>query len=172
MKHLIFFFGFLFFATVILATDKWPQEPKGFRGIDFGTNESTARKTLGIQCIDSEGNRLCGGPAKIGDVDITNTFLFLKDKLVQVSMTFDSDKFASIKAVFIEKYGEPMKVKKTTVQNQNGDNLEKESLAWESDKVMVFLTRYSSDLTRGLASIATQDWLDEVEKQQKGKGQN
>jgi hypothetical protein len=164
MKKLIFCLTFLFCVTAIFASEKWPQEPKGFRGIDFGSNESTATHKLGIQCVDSQGNRLCGGPSKIGDVDVTHTFLFAKDKLVQVSISFNPDSYESVKSMFIKNYGQPMKVKKTTLQDQQGANVEKESLAWEGDKVMVFITNYNANQTSGLASIATEEWLDQNEK--------
>jgi hypothetical protein len=165
MKQRIFCLAFLFCVSAIFASDKWPQEPKGFRGIDFGASEATAKQRLALQCIDSQGNRLCGGPSKIGDVDVKHTFLFAKDKLVQVSISFNSESYESVKSMFIKNYGQPMKAKKTTIQNQQGASVEKESLSWEGEKVMVFLTSYNANQTSGLASVATEDWLDQNARQ-------
>ncbi len=163
-------------ALAAFGSEKWPNEPKDFRGVPFGATEKEAVAKLGVNSRNCSANggdrRTCFVPRQtIGEVSTEEVYEFASDKLVNVIVGFHSDQFSYLRDVFVKKYGEPTKVEKTPVKTNAGAEFENEELVWIGDSKVVSLRRYSGTITDGMATIADRAWsearMKEVEEAKK-----
>jgi hypothetical protein len=150
------------------------KSPRSFRGVDFGSNESTASKVLGqLKCqgqkIGETGARICTPSEKnrlmkIDDVIVRDTYCFVEDKLVRVvinplryndpTLAEPNPQLDSVLAAFRERYGTPTLIlRKETPQNGRWSTFQ-----WMDDKLRVTIL---GDGLGGFADaeIVTAEWL-------------
>ena len=77
---------------------------------------------------------------------------------IRVFFSFGSDDFSFIKAVFLEKYGEPTKSASIPVKNRMGAEFLNEELIWDGPNILLKLEKYSSTVTEGRASFTVKSY--------------
>lgn len=160
----------------------WVNEPDGYRGLKWGASVGAAAEVLDSAemclCIygtddnsvckpkpekDPEkipSRRVCFTTFDVGPVKVKDQITFVNDALAAVSMTFDTDDYERIRAIFIEKYGEPASREASEVHNRMGAAFQQEELDWKGQTVVVSLSRFGSKLTQGAAYITTSVYRD------------
>jgi hypothetical protein len=141
------------------------DEPSDFRGVPWGASVETVKEKIPeMSCYESVA---CSGDLWVGTVK-TYTRLLLRDGgLDAVIVAFPASDFATIKPIFIERYGQPTSTSTPEFQTKAGTRFENEVLLWVGKKVHVSLRRYGDSLTFGTGRIHTKAGLDEVERQLK-----
>lgn len=108
----------------------------------------------------SKEHDLCSQSFKIGAITTEQAFLFVKDKFVQVNLSFDSDVFTALRDIFVERYGPPTESRTEPVQTKSGSTFENTVVVWIGEKVNARIQRYSDTINKGSASIYHQAWGD------------
>jgi len=117
-----------------------------------------------------EGGTLCDARHRIADVDVRETWKFdEKSRLVMVSFSFESRGYQTLRDVFVEKFGQPHSAKTEIVQNLMNAQFENENLSWHGVGSHVTLSRYGSNLTKGLAFFFTAVEFEAWTKREAGK---
>lgn len=172
--------GFAIVAALLLsaaaARAEWPLEPKDFRGVHFGASQAEATAVLknsagigvlqggkfgGWNCLD--GTR-CFVSAPIGRFTTDQDFTFYDDKFVQVKLTFATEAFDELRAIFIERYGPPTDERKAAVKTQAGGTFTNDVVTWSGERVIVRIERYFTSLDTGFAIVADRAWSEAEEK--------
>jgi hypothetical protein len=151
-------------AVRATASDSWPQEPSGFRGIPLGASEADVTKALAPvppSCMSFHGERSCGTQQQIGDVRAKEEFGFADDRLVTAMIRFPAKDFSYMRDLFVEKYGAPKTEQKPIVRTRAGVEYENDILAWEGDNISIMLRRFGSTMYEGGAMFVDKKWSDE-----------
>jgi hypothetical protein len=163
-----------FLLPVFRAAAAW-DEPSGFRGIPWGASmEVVQEKSPGLYCIDSaRRNRsdagTCAGQLAIGPTTPKVVVRFRSGGMDAVFLSFPTRDFATLRPIFVERYGEPTSTRTEELQNRMGAKFENEILEWSGEKVYILLQRYGSEITDGLATIRTRAGFDEEVSQRMKK---
>ncbi len=138
--------------TIVLVAmpaiaEAW-NEPDGFRGLPWGTRESRIRLESGwAGCDDlrdrSMADRVCVVRSELGPAEI-RAFLFLRqaEGLQSVFFTFDPTHYDAVRAIFLERYGEPTRRLPGRVRNLYGVERDTEELQWIGQRASVSLRKY------------------------------
>jgi hypothetical protein len=168
----------------------WPQEPKAYRGIEWGAPYSKADATVGRfdscrcagkACPDQQRpatdgepplpppndtiNRVCTSHVRLGDVSVMERFIFERGKLAAVSMDFSSSDYDALKAAFLSTYGAPARVEAHEVTNGVGEKLKNESLVWRGPNAGLTLSRLGDSTRYGAATLSTRVYADRLERE-------
>jgi len=111
-------------AVVLLLAEPvqpWPQEPTTYRGLPWGSTIDAAKKALGGwdgRCFKlkppNAPTEACSSHLDVADVRVTDILSFSPEGgLASVLMDFDSKDYGTMRATFIEKYGQPTKIETT-----------------------------------------------------------
>lgn len=184
--------------TPAAAPKPWQQEPSSYRGIPWGAApsalvphlEATETGRRGDDFRFIAGKCLCDGgsecPAKkimdppppqrhcfskieVGGVVLTETWTFLVDRLAGVNLTFDSGDYRTMRAMFVERYGEPSKTETTQFKTRGGLEAANEELSWDGPTAVVRLENYGGSIREGQANVMTHALVDEMAKVNKEK---
>jgi hypothetical protein len=177
-------------TTTAAASDKWPLEPKDFRGVPFGasvadmrviivpapnspvncagdmlTNKDLLRRlTPAMQEAGASMFRLkntCTQLFSIGGVSTKQEFVFHEDKLVQVDLSFASAAFDKLRDIFTIRYGPPTESHTEPIRTKSGSSFENSVSVWVGQKVTVRLQQFSETIDGGSALIIDNLWGEE-----------
>ena len=135
------------------ASDKWPQEPNGFKGVAFGASAADLQKVIHARCTGTKEIRSCFTREiqPFNWVDL----VFRGDHLARVVAEIPSADFDSIRSLFIEKYGPPHTETHEPVQNLMGAQYDNVILRWMGDGINITLKRFGETLTEGAVIFVT-----------------
>jgi hypothetical protein len=97
-------------VTAAASAVHWPLEPKDFRGVPFGASLKQTEKILRLYCSSDKRTKIgvcLDRYFAIGPVTTQNVFEFDADRLVRIRLSFPSSSFATLRDIFIERYGQP-----------------------------------------------------------------
>ena len=116
------------------VTSGW-DEPAGFRDIPWGAPPATVKRAL----PDFSCSTTCSGHLMIGEIRVFTLIGFETGGMNLVTLLFPANSFNKMKAIFIERYGQPLLHHNETVQNRMGAQFENEILEWNGQKVVILL---------------------------------
>ena len=165
---IVFAIALLVVSDVAHAGDrqspKWRQEPKDYRGIPFGASEADVASKLklnaAVACLLMGEQRGCIHHTSIDDVKAMEVFQFEEDQLVQVFISFKADRYAKLRDLFIERYGQPAETWTEPYETVGGGDHTTEILEWHGDKMIVHIEQFGPSLHEGTAVIATREWFE------------
>ena len=170
-------------ALVAAPTLAW-DEPDSFLGIKWGDAPEAGQAAIKERNgrTDCKAGTYVGGPQthcfawlNLGTVPLSGNLRFTTEGFVWAFGGFPSNQYTALRAMFVEKYGEPTSTKEAELSNRVGGRFTNESLVWHGDKVIIRLSRYGSKITDGLFEVITRAEDDKRTErmkalQQKGKG--
>lgn len=161
--------------VLLLAGMAWEKEPDGYRGLAWGAQVTEApflAEITGCWCEPggmcqptvrpggtAPESRTCFSSVQVGPVPIKDTLLFHGDALEAAVWSFDSRIYEPLRDIYLEKYGPPTTRETKAVQNRMGATFEDETLTWTGARVTVTISRYAGTLTKGAASLMTNERL-------------
>lgn len=157
-------------ASTTASKATW-NEPEEFRGLKFGQD---LRKVLRSCPSNWDGKSRCYsklsqhadlpgdhfvlynfGP--IGGVWIAARATQIQNRLVKISLEFQSKDFEQLRKIFIERYGAPTHEDEKEVTNPLGARFRKRTTWWEGKRLTIFLGERSHRIDYGLANYSTPD---------------
>lgn len=160
--HLGRYVALLLLVAVTASADDWPLEPKDFRGVPFGASIKQTEKALRLHCSADKKTKIgvcLDRYFAIGPVTTMNVFEFDADRLVRVRLTFPASSFATLRDIFIERYGQPTATETQPVRTNAGVEYQNEVLIWTGAAIDARLQKYSGTVTEGEAFLVDQVWL-------------
>jgi hypothetical protein len=97
-----------------------------------------------------------------------NCILVIDGKAEGMHLTYDNKGYSRVKAMFIEKYGNPTKFQFDEYRNNYGNKIKGEVLLWEGKKLFIVLREYADRLDLSIVRVETNYYF-EHEKQLKQK---
>ena len=161
-------------ATPALA---W-NEPDSISGVRWGATQEDLRVQLqrAGETVRCDSPELCvSRRASFGAVPVDITYLFPKDgKLEMAIVTFKAPDYRKLRAVFVERYGEPMSPREEPF-GRGCARPTNEILEWSGERVVIDLRHFASNnegrVTIMLKSMRERDTVDgSLEKAQKEQG--
>jgi len=157
------------------------NEPDGFRGLPWGASEQAAATKIDKDFCEAypdnerfRGDRWCVQAFELGAIRISAIYKFRRNHFVRVDLRFESNRFAEVLSIFVERYGRPTSEQRQMVQNRMGAQFENHIVTWEGPKIVINAQRYGADLNEGSATLQTQEELKEgtrlYQNQLKGAG--
>ncbi len=162
----------LVIITVLLASSAlaW-NEPDGFRGLRFGSDESKATQELTeLQCDTRPADimrrtgfpeRYCSTRLDVGDVKLMCQLEFRTGRLVEVHLNFSPHEYEIMEQTFIERYGSPTKITEQPIKTLGGLTTTNRIISWVGRRVVITLTRYWGSLDLAKAMLSTVQELEE-----------
>jgi hypothetical protein len=146
-------------ALAILLTLATPalawNEPDSISGVRWGATQGDLRVQLqrAGETVRCDSPELCVNlRASFGSVPVDIKYIFPKDgKLEMVILTFRPADYRKLRAVFVERYGEPMSAR----EEAYGSGCMKptnEIVEWSGERVVMDLRRFAS-MSEGRATI-------------------
>jgi hypothetical protein len=171
MKKLLLLVVFaLLMVTSASGSEKWPNEPKEFRGVPFGSSQSAMREKFDPgRCVGRPNDVCLNHAQRIGEAATDEVYSFEADRFVDVYITFASGRYEYLRDIFVEKYGAPTDTKKTLVKTPGGAEFENERLTWFGDSVMVDIERFGRTVTKGTAHLSDRAWMERSAKEREEK---
>lgn len=137
-----------------------PREPDSFLGVNFLDPEEQAKSALNFNQCGFEmrqltpeqkqntppdkwfepNTRYCTATLELNNWQVIARFRFINDRLVQVSGTFEPDKFDGIKKYFEEKYGPATMFRQSDTVGAKGEHHVAESAAWKGKRTSLIMT--------------------------------
>jgi hypothetical protein len=136
----------------------WPEEPDGFKGIQFGWTEKQSKSVVHWArpgCFPFKGSRLCTMLIDGGGFTITAYFTFDANGFSMATGHFPSGNYEAVRDMFVAKYGEPHHADQSWVQNGMGATFQQEDLSWSGTHVHIALSRFGTTVTEGFFGIGT-----------------
>jgi hypothetical protein len=128
----------------------WPEEPEGFKGVQFGWTKDQAESVVHLPCLPAVNGKLfCNLIIDGGGFSLNARFIFEDTGLTQVFGKFPSENYQDVKEMFIAKYGKPHSATQSDVQNRMGATFRQEELLWIGKRVSIVLSRYGSTISDG-----------------------
>jgi hypothetical protein len=147
---------FVIVITLAMSSLAWGWEkPTGFRNIPWGTTMSQA-KALRVSLVQTHYQTYADS-IMIGQTKAALMLRFDSGGLDLFTLIFPSADYPTIKALFIERHGEPTQAKQSTVKNAMGASFENELLIWVGERTVIRLERYSGKITESFAVMATKE---------------
>ena len=163
---------------------RWAKEPDSYRGVrwDALVSEPEAHERLREMyclcdlpgkargpCMDYQGDptpatRTCAGKLTVGSIELDETWFFTLDRFAGAYLTFDSDDYDKLRAIFVERYGPPTQSADTPVQTRMGAKARNHILVWKGRRASITLQRYGDKITEGRALIGTHALMDRMQK--------
>lgn len=156
------YLAFLVLFAAPVGADDWPLEPKDFRGVPFGASLKQTEKALRLHCSSDKRTKVgvcLDRYFAIGPVMTQNVFEFDADRLVRVRLSFPSSSFATLRDIFIERYGQPTATETQPVRTNAGVEYQNETLIWTGTAIEVRLQKYAGTVAEGEAFLVDQVWL-------------
>jgi hypothetical protein len=125
----------------------WSQEPKSFRGVNFGmTHDEAMSKESWVSndCPKLIAEKFCSTNHMIGSISVTSN-LFFEPKLTSILVEFAPESFELMKTIFIEKYGSPHSDRYEVKKTGGSGELQDEVLMWRGSVVFVRLEKYAGN---------------------------
>jgi hypothetical protein len=138
------------------------NEPTGFRNIPWGTRPEVVRQHFpDFRCEqgikhDTIRNS-CRGDLKVGTIQVFAIIAYETGGMDSVSLHFTPEDFAEMKAIFIERYGQPTETSAEPVQNRMGAKFVNKILRWSGTVTSIRLEKYSTTITESIAILTTRD---------------
>ena len=173
MRHAIL--AFWLASGILFADSIWTKEPADFKGVPFNASESQARQTIHFEfCHDiPEGKRVCVYRIEVTEhYAIVCYFVFSHDRLETISGQFPSQYYEDVRKLFVDKYGDPMTNRQSTVQAHAGGTYEQEELLWQGQKVSLLLSRFGANVEHGSMTFLPTTTLVEQQKHEKEQKAN
>lgn len=157
-------------AIAFAQPEGWAREPTSFAGVLFGSSRAEVLAKLkpgGVELLGEEMySRL--------DLGLTTPlnlhWSFKKDKFTDVtSSSFHSSRgdFETVRAIFIEQYGQPVSTQVETVQNRAGAKFQNQILRWRGKTVAIMLMKYKGTLDDGFFIVGLLDSPEEAAERQR-----
>jgi hypothetical protein len=147
------------------------REPKAFRNVRWGATKAEAAAIIHFgesSCTDMSdfhpGETWCGSDFLMGNITATSNFVFVKDKLVQVIVSYYPSEFEYVKSVFVEKYGRPSSAAVVPIRTKAGVPYDNDMAVWKFPAVTIEMHRYGTTVERGATYFTLNSWIEE-EKQ-------
>ena len=143
----------------------WPQQPKEFRGLSFGTTEKEVSSKLKLEsfaCLAIEQQRTCIHHGSLGDVKATEIYTFDEDRLVQVHISFKPAQYLILRDQFVERYGKAAETWTEPFETVGGGDHTNEIHVWTGDKIVIQLEKFGPSTQESRAVIATREWYDKT----------
>lgn len=144
----------------------WPQEPKEFRGLPFGSatarDVSSKLKLESFACLEIEGQRTCLHHGSLGDVKVSEIYTFDEDRLVQVHISFKPEQYLLLQDQFVERYGKAAETWTEPFETVGGGDHTNEIHVWSGDRIVIQLEKFGPSTREGTAVIATREWYDKT----------
>ena len=139
------------------------NEPQDFRGAQFGAPMAEAWPILSGpvrasgRLVNScaAGSTHCFMTFMIGPVITNGTAIFRDGAFSGVDLRFKSGSYETLRAIFVERYGEPTARGTEEFKTKGGLTGQNEILDWKGEQVAIRLQTYSSTIEDGSASILT-----------------
>jgi hypothetical protein len=153
-------------------------DPDSFRGVPWRASEEETKKIHAergeyLSCV---AGRICyDSAAGIGPVRAHISFSFQDGQFTHALITFKPESFATLRRIFVERYGEPTSETEEPYQTKGGIKTTNPIVRWVGQRVWIEIRGYGGKITEGRASLMLRDEIDkgvrEREKAiQKGKG--
>ena len=144
----------------------WPQEPKEFQGLAFGTTEREVSSKLkvdaAIACLKIEEQRTCLHHGSVGDVKTSEIYTFDNDRLVQVHLSFKPNQYLLLRDLFVERYGKAGETWTEPFETVGGGDHTNEIHVWSGDRIVIQLEKFGPSIQEGTAVLATREWYDKT----------
>ena len=134
----------------------WPQEPDGFKGVQFGWTEKQAKSQMHWgrnACFLFKGRLGCKAAIDGGGFTIATRFNFDASGFIFATGDFPSEDYEAVRDMFIGKYGQPYNIAESEVQNRMGATFQQERLLWIGQRVEISMSRYGSTISEGFFMI-------------------
>jgi hypothetical protein len=117
-------------AVAPLCAQSWPEEPDGFKGVQFGADPKQARPALkAMGCSVPYRGHYCKAVIEGGGFVITGFLIFHDTGFIKASGSFPPENYEDMRAIFIKKYGNPHSARQSVLQNRLGASFQQEDLA-------------------------------------------
>ena len=152
-------------AGAALAWD----EPDAVRGLTWGASQEDLRRVAKDRgepaplCAPAPPHETCMTGGEIGSVRATIHYRFRDDKFVSTALGFLPTDFSLIRAIFVQRYGDPTKRREERFQTRSRLKATNPVLVWEGRKVMIQLRMYGRTLDAGLAEIVLRSEMDRLD---------
>lgn len=160
-------------ASVASVCFAW-NEPGGFRGLLFGSDESKARQEFaGLECGTRPADimrttgypeRYCSKIIEVGAVKLMCQLEFRAGKLVEIHLNFHPSEYEIMEETFTERYGSPTKTTEEPIKTRGGLEMTNRTAFWVGRRVIIRITRYWGSIDLSKATLST---TQEVEEQKR-----
>ena len=148
-------------ASVVSA---W-EEPTDFRGIPWGAKPDEVKQKLPALSCKKE----CHGYLMIGEIRAFTMILFDSGGMDAVSLSFPTERFSTMKDIFMARYGQPNHRNNEIIHNRLGAMFTNETLSWDGARVKIRLEQYGSRLTHSSAIFMTREHMRASDEQSRQK---
>jgi hypothetical protein len=164
----------LILALVPRSAYAW-EEPDSFVGIKWGATKEEAvvalrergmSITVPPTCDPGRtitGATLCRASVMVDTIVLTGTFRFTDQGFAHASIRFDPSRYPELRAMFVEKYGEPTSTSSKEIGTRSGARLANELLEWMGQKVVLRLERFGGRNTEGAGTVSLRSETDKDE---------
>lgn len=136
-----------------------------FKGVELGKTISPGIVTdkLGPECRLKEDKYSCYGDTTIAGYDAKVLVKMSKDQEVDViSVKFPSEGYEKIRNSLITKFGKPMEVDKTEIQNGMGAKFSQEKCYWKDQGSDMVLERFNRNINEGSLFMVSESYKKEA----------
>ncbi len=153
-----------------VAEPAWPKKPKEFRALTLGvsTEKEVASKLkldAAIMCLEIEGQRACLHHGSLGEVKVSETYIFEEDRLVRVHISFKPPQYLLLRDLFVERYGKAGETWTEPFETVGGGDHTNEVHLWTGNKLVIRLDKFGASTQEGAAMIVTREVYDRPEEE-------
>jgi hypothetical protein len=164
MKSLAMFAAVVMLSASTALAD-WPLEPKDFRGIPFpGASTADVAKKLGRKPRSCTAASCVDYGFKFDDVQVISLYGFKDDRLVTITLSFDSSSYDKVKGILIERYGPPTLVETIPIKTRMGVEYQNETILWAGEVIKVNLVQLAGSVDKSLVMLLDIEHMAELEK--------
>jgi hypothetical protein len=164
--------GFVLLAVIasagVVPTTHASNEPDGFRGVPWGTSEDALREKLGETSAHGVlwdrcglftnanrwiGDRFCAGAFPLAGVRMDAVYTFRRDRFTGVDMTFPSNDFETVAAIFRERFGAPTTAKEEVFTTKGGLKATNRIDEWIGPTIVIAIRQFGATIDQGPAAL-------------------
>jgi hypothetical protein len=152
-------------AAATAGAADWPQEPTGYKSVPWGTTyaeweKAPASKQGEARVLVAGGRKMKIDKSRVLDIDgvrLVENWIFGELRLEMVEWSpIDADRYPTLLASLVARYGEPHSVRRYQVKNLLGATLDGVDADWVGPNAEVHAVQYWRDkMTESHVEIGT-----------------